>query len=92
LPSKAEGFPLVIFEAWSLGVPVIASNVIPSLKNKVNALTFPPEDIDKLKESLLEILSNRDLAKRITDHSKRQLCPSTREDVTKKYLSIYLGK
>jgi glycosyltransferase involved in cell wall biosynthesis len=92
LPSKSEGFPLVIFEAWSLGVPVIASSVIPSLKNEVNALTFPPEDIDKLKKALLEILSNEDLAKKITENGKRQQCSSSREDVTKKYLSIYFGK
>jgi glycosyltransferase involved in cell wall biosynthesis len=90
LPSKSEGFPLVIFEAWSLGIPVIASNVIPNLKNEVNALTFPPEDIDKLKKALIEILSNGDLVNKITENGKRQ-CSYSREDVTKKYLSIYLG-
>jgi glycosyltransferase involved in cell wall biosynthesis len=42
LPSKSEGFPQVILEAWTLGVPVVASNRIPFLENEVNGLTFPP--------------------------------------------------
>ena len=92
LPSRSEGFPQVILEAWSLGVPVVASNSIPSLKNKVNALTFPPENTDRLRKALKQILSNDDLAKKITENARRQLYSFSREDVTKKYLLIFLGK
>ena len=92
LPSKSEGFPIVIFEAWSFGVPVIASNVIPSLENKVNAFTYPPENTDMLKRTLIEVFSNKKLVEKIIENGKRQQCLAPKEDVVEKYLSIYLEK
>lgn len=64
LPSRSEGLPQIVLEAWSFGVPVVASNRIPLLKNEVNALTFPPESTYKLKEALLRVLSDPSLAEK----------------------------
>jgi glycosyltransferase involved in cell wall biosynthesis len=90
LPSKSEGFPIVIFEAWSMGVPVIASNVIPTLENEVNAFTYPPADTDMLKTILSRIFSNRKIVNDMVENGKNQQSLSPRMDVVDRYLSIYL--
>lgn len=61
LPSRAEGFPLVILEAGVLGTPVIASDVggIPEIiKNNRNGVLFQNENSDELKSALLELIKN----------------------------------
>lgn len=64
LPSYTEGFPNVVLEAMALGCPVIASDVgaIPEMlgisTEKPCGICVPVKDIDKLKESIVEILSN----------------------------------
>jgi glycosyltransferase involved in cell wall biosynthesis len=60
LPSKHEGFPRVILEAFACGKPVIASNVcgIPEIvRNNFNGLLFNNEK--ELTEKILEFLNNR---------------------------------
>lgn len=91
LPSESEGLPQVVLEAWSLGVPVVGSNRIGCLRNRINALTFPPKDTDKLKGALVQILSNTDLAKKITERAREQPIFPSKESVVKEYASIYLG-
>lgn len=90
LPSESEGLPQVVLEAWSLGVPVVASNRISYLRNKINALTFPPKDADKLKKALVQILSNADLAEKIRERVREQPVSLSREHIVERYLSIFL--
>ncbi len=55
LPSENEGLPLVIAEAMSCGLPVIASNVggIPEIvRNEVNGLLFEKGDLNMLEEAI----------------------------------------
>jgi glycosyltransferase involved in cell wall biosynthesis len=64
LPSYAEGFPMAILDAWSYGLPVIATPVggIPDiLKDKVNGLLFNPGDILTLTRQLLLLIEHPEL-------------------------------
>ncbi len=68
LTSRSEGMPLAILEAWSAGVPVVASRVggIPALvRDGVDGLLFEPGDVDGLASRLLGLLGDPALARRI---------------------------
>ncbi|WP_434655850.1 glycosyltransferase family 4 protein [Thermoanaerobacterium thermosaccharolyticum] len=61
LPSYSEGLGLVILEAMSMGVPVIASNVggIPEIVyNNYNGLLFEPGNIDELVNKIKYLINN----------------------------------
>ncbi|MGR5488052.1 glycosyltransferase family 4 protein [Vibrio alfacsensis] len=83
VPSKNryEGFPRVILEAWSCGVPVITSNV-----GGVNAFVFhgenglivPPDNISSLYSAMI-YSSNPNVYKVLSENSNKMRHMTTRE-------------
>jgi len=68
------GFPTKLAEYLATGIPVAVTAVgeIPVyLKNKKNAFISPPDDIDAFKDSLLEVLRNRERALSIGKEGKK---------------------
>lgn len=75
-PSLTEGFPQVIAEALSFGVPVIASAVggIPGvLKHRESALLVPAGDRGGLQRAIGEVLSQPDLQQRLREQGRVQV-------------------
>jgi len=69
IPSRMESIPQVIKEAFYLKVPIIAANVggIPELiTHEETGILIPPDDPKKLKESITQLLSNKELAEKLT--------------------------
>ncbi|MEM3393345.1 MAG: glycosyltransferase family 4 protein [Candidatus Bathyarchaeia archaeon] len=100
LPSKdrSEGFGLTILEANASGKPAIGSNVggIPSvIKHGVNGLLVPPFNEEALASSILTLLRNEELAKRMGEAGRRiaeaQDWRRIAEAVEKIYLQIVKG-
>jgi glycosyltransferase involved in cell wall biosynthesis len=62
LPSRFEGFPLAILEAWAAGRPVIASAVdgIPDLCDPGNSVLVPPDDVAALTEAMASLAGDRE--------------------------------
>lgn len=59
MPSKTEGFPTVILEAWASGCPVIASN-IPELRVISNdAIYFSEPNVKDFTEAVHKIIDNK---------------------------------
>jgi len=57
LPSYTEGFPNVVIEALSVGVPVVSfavSGIASIIKNDFNGYIVPQNDLAKYKESILK--------------------------------------
>ncbi|MDB5013435.1 MAG: glycosyl transferase group 1 [Daejeonella sp.] len=57
LPSFTEGFPNVVIEALSVGVPVVSfevSGIASIIKNDFNGYIVPQNDLVKYKESILK--------------------------------------
>ena len=59
LPSYSEGFPLVVMEAMSCALPIIASNVgaIPEMIEGKGGILIEPKDIDGLNKAIKYIKS-----------------------------------
>lgn len=60
LPSRFEGFPLVILEAWAAGLPVIATSVggVPDICDSRNAVLVPPSDPNALADAIASLASD----------------------------------
>ncbi len=76
VPSSSEGSPLVIFEAMSAGVPVVATSVggIPDqVVNGQTGLLVPPNDPVALADALLELLQSPRKARRMGAAGRERL-------------------
>jgi glycosyltransferase involved in cell wall biosynthesis len=78
LPSRAEGMPMILVEAMSLGRPFVSTPVggIPELAAAGGALVAVGDEIG-LADRLTELLANGELACTIGNHG-RQFCRETR--------------
>jgi glycosyltransferase involved in cell wall biosynthesis len=69
LPSLDEGFGIVFLEAMAMGVPVVGTRVVGSVdavEDGVTGLLVPPRDPAILAEAVLRLLSDAELATRLT--------------------------
>lgn len=92
LPSRREGFPIVILEAGIHGVPVIASNVggIPEIiiHNETGKL-FPYNDIDTLAKEILLLIENSQERERLGKNLRIHVLKNfTWEIAYKKYMAL----
>jgi glycosyltransferase involved in cell wall biosynthesis len=66
LPSIDEGFGMVVLEAMSFGLPVVASSHVGAaelMRSGVDGLTFPVRDVEALAEHLTTLYRDRALAR-----------------------------
>lgn len=71
-----DNSPMVIYESFARSTPVVGSDIggIPELINdNVNGRLFKPGDIESLKETLEEIISDESLLKRYEDNASETL-------------------
>ncbi len=84
LPSSAEGFGVVILEAWHSEVPVIAFDVpAPNeiITDGVDGYLIPPFDKEILKEKIIYLLKNKDFAKNMGKAGKEKLASQYTMDI-----------
>ena len=74
LPSLAEGVPITLLEAMGAGVAVLTTPVggIPDVvKDGVNGILVRSGDVTSIAESLIRMLTDADLRRRLTDAGRR---------------------
>jgi glycosyltransferase involved in cell wall biosynthesis len=68
LPSLIEGHPKVLLEAMACGMAIVASNAPGNrevIKDGINGLLFPTQDVDKLVDCLRQVLLKPELAQKM---------------------------
>ena len=74
LPSRNEGFGLVLLEAMQAGVPVVATNVggIPEIvANKQNGLLVEREDVNALAGAIIKVMEDKALRNRLISEGRK---------------------
>ena len=98
LPARAEGMPMVLTEAMSLGRPFVSTPVggIPELAGE-GGMLVPVDDEIGLADRLTDLLADPDLARTIGERGRR-FCLQTRSvevidaRLRKLYLAAAAGK
>jgi glycosyltransferase involved in cell wall biosynthesis len=91
LPSYREGFPLVIMEAMSYGLPIVTTPIrgcADHLVSGENALFVPPRDPEALADQLLLLLDADALRVRMGAANQAKLAEFAPHVVIPTYLSI----
>ena len=76
LPSIRESLPLVLLEAMSFGIPVVATDVggvSELINNKSVGFLIKPGSSKQLGEAILQILSNSEAAERIGEKGRQRV-------------------
>lgn len=95
LPSRWEGLSRALMEAMAAGLPVIATQVdgIKDLiTDSVNGLLIPSEDAEALGNSILQLIDNIEMRKRIGVAGQAHVLRThSVDDMCKKYYDFMLG-
>ena len=75
-PSYREGFPNVVMQAGSMGLPSIVSDINGCNEIIVegeNGLIIPPKNVEKLKEKMLTLAKDKNLYAKLKENSRRMI-------------------
>ncbi|MGL4669816.1 MAG: glycosyltransferase family 4 protein [Methanobacteriaceae archaeon] len=93
LPSKVEGFGIVVVEALGCGVPFIASNIPPVMEasSEKGGLFFNVEDYKDLAKKIYTLLSDNKLYYNLQSEGEEQYSKYKGEYIAKKLENHYLS-
>jgi glycosyltransferase involved in cell wall biosynthesis len=66
VPSLLEGFPMVTLEAMAMAKPIVATRIdgiTEQITDGVNGILVPPKDPSALSKGIIQVLSDRELAR-----------------------------
>ncbi len=79
MTSTAEGTPLVILEAMSMGIPVVATNVggiSEQIVNGETGIVVPPKDVNAISKAVVYLLENEQIRKQFGINARERAVES----------------
>jgi glycosyltransferase involved in cell wall biosynthesis len=67
-PSRSEGSPLMVMEAFACRCPVVTTEAVPYAMHRINAMVSKVGDIDSLADDVCHVLGSSELAGAIASH------------------------
>jgi len=95
LPSLSEGFPLVLLEAMSCGIPLVASDVggiSEIIQDNRNGFLVQTRNPDDIAEKVLKIVKDDVLIKKISEYNLIDVKKYNWDNITLKLEQIYGNK
>jgi len=86
-------FPLVMIEAFAMGLPVVSTDVggiSEMVKDNQTGLLVPPRNVKRLASAIQRLLDDSQLCERISKNERKEFVEKYNSDViVKKYLKVY---
>ncbi|MFF0743019.1 glycosyltransferase [Streptomyces sp. NPDC004111] len=93
LPSRQEGFPLAPLEAMAAGLPCVAFDVSPGVRelvtDGVDGLLARPGNVDELARQLARLLTDRELRERLGDAAREKARRYAPEVVAERWEELF---
>lgn len=92
LPSRYEGFPLVLVEAMSYGLPCIGFNISGNLaviEDGHNGIIVKDRTAQKLAESICKLISSPSLLKKYSDEALSSIEKFNKEKVMNMWMDLF---
>jgi len=95
LPSRYDGWGVVINQALGAGMPVISSDAagagLDLVENNVNGMLIPSGNVDSLQHAMETIVRNTNLIREWGDNARRTARLLTPEAGAEKWLQVFMG-
>lgn len=91
-PSNHEGLGSTLLDVMRLKVPIIASKVggiVDIIENNINGFLIPPKNSKKLRDKIVELISNTTLQNKFVANSFKKVNNFSPENMRKKYINLY---
>lgn len=93
LPSRSEGFGLVLIEAQAHNLPTVAFNVPYGPRNivehNINGYLIDPFDVDQMAEYICNLIENIELRKEFSANSAKNLYKYQANEVAQQWMTLF---